>query len=490
MKKYFIFLASVLMLFTFSSCNKEEQGDNKKEQEKSKECKLLEFSVKGKTIDIKGELYEHDKVVELVYNKEQFAEFNDLTVTMKISDKAVVTPDPATVKDFTTDKVFTITAEDGKTNTKWTVKPVEAKVVVEINKMLDKDFAALGITNFAKFAGNVVAFCAVDKFACTNLCVYNLDGTKAGQLNITGLGENPTIVNLGNDIKGRLVASVAYQDNEFTKPSTNTSNNNVTRFFIWKDGWDKAPVMIYENKGKVNLFMNVGGDFDNNMIIMAPGPRNGWHHCWVFENGKLNNKKWSWFKTGFKKESDANFTIMQGVGAGENVCPMSGSKEGKFIFAHALPKISKAEGWLDRCGGSYVAYRKGITGEDTPLRGTLWQDKLVAKQGHAGIFGYGNIEICASIKGFSFNGTDYAAITHVGWSAAYLTIPDITNSTKEETKYLLRTQSKAAKSLMPSVAYVYDPTTDTGHIITLYSIGPDATSKPFIMQYDITRKKI
>ena len=68
MKKYFLLIASALMLLSFSSCTKEnkEEDKNKKEPEKSKECKLLEFSVKGKTCDITGEIYDRDKVVELV----------------------------------------------------------------------------------------------------------------------------------------------------------------------------------------------------------------------------------------------------------------------------------------------------------------------------------------------------------------------------------------------------------------------------------------
>lgn len=493
MKKYFLLIASALMLLSFSSCTKEnkEEDKNKKEPEKSKECKLLEFSVKGKTCDIKGEIYDRDKVVELVYLAEQFTEFNDLTVKMKVSDKATVTPDPATVKDFTTDKVFTITAEDGITKAEWTVKAVEAKMVVSIEKKLDKELSELGIDNFAKFAGNVIAFCATDKFACANLGVYNMDGTKAGQLNVTGLGDNPTIVNLGNDVKGRLVATVGYQNKEdYTVPSTDATNINAMRVFIWKDGWDKAPLQIYQNPAKLALFMNVGGDFDNSMIIMAPGPRNGSHHTWVFENGTLNGEKWAFFKTGYTTEANPVSNTLQGVGAGENVCPIDGTKEGKFLFAHALPVVSAADGWHDRCAGSYVAARVGLDGEDKPLKGTLWPDKLVSKEKHAGIWGYGNIEICASVKGFTFNGVDYAAIAHVGWAGAYFTLSDITNSTKDKTEYLLRTQAKAMAAAMPSVGYVYDPTTDTGRIIVLFSIGTEKNAKPFIMQYDITRKKI
>ena len=498
MKKSFFYLASALMMLSIYSCKQETPAPKPAptpEPEKSKECKLISFEVKGGSLEIKGELYENDKVVELLYMPEDGEMLKDMTATVKISEKATIAPDPATVKDFSKDQKFTITAEDGETKAEWTVKPTLAKMKVEITEKMKKPLADIGIANFAKFAGNAIAFCAADKFAGTNKVVYNLDGTKAGDLNLTGMVANPTIVTLANDNKGRLIAAIGYKDEAYTEPCENANDIKSSNFWIWKDGWDKAPTKIYENGNNVAMFMNVGGDFDNNMIMMAPSPaRNGNFHTWVFENGVLQGSKWQWFKTGYKDEAPAlsQITAMQGSKAGENVCPMDGTKEGTFVWAHALPKVTVAEGGWDRNGGSVVAKRKGIDGtEDTHLRGTLFPDALVEKEQHGGIWGFGNVEICANIKGFTFNGIDYVAIAHVGWKAAYFTIPDMTNSTEGETKYLLRSQKILdIVGSVPSVAYVYDKSKDTGHVLALISIGTDSNGKPHLVHYEITRTKI
>lgn len=503
MKKSFIYLASALMMLSIYSCKQETPAPKPAptpEPEKSKECKLISFEVKRGSLEIKGELYENDKVVELLYVPEQGEMLKDMTATVKISEKATIAPDPATVKDFSIDQKFTITAEDGETKAEWTVKPTLAKMKVEITEKMKKPLADIGIANFAKFAGNAIAFCAADKFAGTNKVVYNLDGTKAGDLNLTGMVADPTIVTLANDNKGRLIAALGYKDEAYTEPCENANDIKSSNFWIWKDGWDKAPTKIYENNNNVAMFMNVGGDFDNNMIMMAPGPaRNGHFHTWVFENGVLQGSKWEWFKTG-KTESEGVISTMQGgwdgalCRAGENVCPMDGTKEGTFVWAHALPKQKKEDhGWgKDGNGGSIVAKREGIGGtEDTHLRGTLFSDGLVELIRHGGVWGFGNVAICANIKGFTFNGIDYVAIAHVGWQAAYFTIPDMTNSTEGETKYLLKSQKVCTiTGSVPSVAYVYDKSKDTGHVLALFSIGTDLSGIPHLVHYEITRTKI
>lgn len=496
MKKYLLLLASALMLLSVAGCGKKEpqpkpEPNPEPPVEKSKECKLLSFSVKGDKIEIKGELYNEDKVVELVYLAEELPLLANVTATATFSEKATIAPDPATVKDFTKDQVFTITAEDGKTTAKWTVKPVLAKMTVEINKVSSKKLSEMGVESFTKFAGNQIAFCAVDKYACANRTVLNLDGTKAGELNVSGMVANPTLVTLGNDNQGRLVATVGFKDKGYTTPCENANGIKSTQIWLWKDGWDKAPVKIYENPADVAMFMNVGGDWDNSMIVTAVSPgRNGNHHIWVFEKGVLNREKWEFFKTGFESESAPNLAALSGAGAGENVCPMDGTKEGTFVWAHALPLITPEQGGWNRCGGSVVATREGTTGTDKHLRGTIWADKLVAKQQHGGIYEFGNIEICANIKGFTFNGEDYVAVTHVGWDKAYTTVINMTKSTDTVSEYLLRTQATPMTICMPAVAYVYDKAKDTGHLLVLYGAGNTETRDMAVTHYDLTRKKI
>lgn len=495
MKKYLLRTVSVLMLLVLAACGKKEpsqpEPNPEPSVEKSKECKLLSFSVKGDRIEIKGELYNEDKVVELVYLAEELPLLANVTATATFSEKATIAPDPATVKDFSKDQAFTITAEDGKTTAQWTVKPVLAKMTVEVGKTWSKTLKELGIENFTKFAGNQIAFCAVDKYAAANKTVYNLDGTKAGDLNVGGMGADPVLVSLGNDVKGRLVATVGFGDAAYSTPCVDANGIKSTQIWLWKDGWDKAPVKIYENPADVAMFMNVGGNWDDNMIVTASSPsRNCNHHVWVFENGVLNKGAWEFFKTGFEGEATCINTLIQGTTAGENICPMDGTKDGTFVWAHALPKITVAEGGWDRCGGSVVATREGTKGTDKHLRGTIWADKLAAKQQHGGIYEFGNVEICANIKGFAFNGEDYVAVTHVGWDKAYVTVINMTQSTEEETKYLLRTQPTPLNAGIPAVAYVYDAAKDTGHILVLFGVGTKDTADPFMALYDVTRKKI
>lgn len=492
MNKYLLLIASIAMLFSLASCKGKEQPDPKPEPqvEKSKDCKILSFSVKSDQLELKGEVYNEDKVVELVYLAEELPLLVNVNASVTLSEKATIAPDPATVKDYSKDQSFTVTAEDGKTKATWTVKPVLARMTVEINKTWSKTLKELSVENFTKFAGNQIAFCTVDKYAGVNKVVYNLDGSKAGDLNVSGMVANPTLVTLGNDEEGRLVATAGFSDEGYATPCGHATTIKSTEIWIWKDGWDKAPAKIYENPADVAMFMNVGGNWDKNMIVTALAPsRNGSSHVWLFEKGVLNKGAWEFFKTGFESEATFIKSELQGTSAGENVCSIDGTKEGTFVWAHALPLITEAEGGWNRCGGSVVATREGTKGTDKHLKGTIWADKLAAKQQHGGIWEFGNIEICANIKGFNFNGEDYVAVGHVGWDKAYVTVINMAQSAEGDTKYLLRTQPTPLAASMPSVAYVYDKAKDTGHVLVLFGVGQDTTD-PFMVLYDVTRKKM
>ncbi|GEM_PF-2999861 len=54
-------------------------------------------------------------------------DLTNLAVTYTISDKATISPDPATVKDYSAPVKFTVTAEDGTTAVEWTVTITEDK---------------------------------------------------------------------------------------------------------------------------------------------------------------------------------------------------------------------------------------------------------------------------------------------------------------------------------------------------------------------------
>ena len=218
-KSLFAFLAAASLAVAFSACKKEAKPEPKPEPKPlSTEAKLLQFDVtgvneNGKTITIEGALFEKEKVVELSYLPEDLPALKAATkVDYKISEKATIAPDPATLTDFSVENgvKFTVTAEDGKTAVEYTVLAQAAKFNVKTSEVWNKTYGELGIAAHPYNACGI-AFTGRN-FATADGSVFDLDGKKIGKLNFTGVPTsdkaNFLLIDMTNDVNGVLLATV------------------------------------------------------------------------------------------------------------------------------------------------------------------------------------------------------------------------------------------------------------------------------------------
>ncbi len=520
MKKYLMLLASVMMLGAFSSCSKEE--NNKKEPatppvEKSTECKLLSFDVKGEGIDIKGDVYEQEKVVELLYLPEQADAMKNLAATYTVSEKATISPDPATVKDYSAEQKFTVTAEDGKTKAEYTVMGQVAKFDVSLKpgKVIDLKNAFDG--DLVKIDGNMIGFCSPNMLALPSMEAISLDGSKKEKINTEGIPAGYCIQGMGNDDNGYLVVCFGYGDNNYGgKTPAFLAEILSMQIWIWKDGYQKAPTKIYENPAAVGAFLTVGGDFNKSMICCGKpyGSRNGVSHLWMWKDGntKVESGAWQWvvgdpresIKTNTKENEHAEAPYWwngSGNSAGEMMNFIDGTKEGKLLWSCADDKClwdKEKNAFVSAGGAVYVrdgagtGKTEGYSVEDANMHmnANTFKVGAAAKPRYAGKWGYGNIAATPKIKGFKYNGEYYAAAASTAWTMAYFTIMNISKSTKTETNTLLDSQKidEFGGPLASSTAYVYDPETDTGHVVFMQKKKEGKEGKLYC--YDLVRKKL
>ena len=525
MKKFFLFAATALMIGAFASCTPEEEtkdDDNKNEEEqkqepeKSKAAKLLTFSLSDGTVTLEGEIFDSQKIVEVQYNPEDAAVITNATATVTISEKATISPDPATIKDWSSEQKLTVTAEDGQSKNEYTVKtiPMEYAVSIAPADGDGKKLVEIGAANdIAFFAGNQIAFCDVDKIVTSDGRVYNLDLTFVGNLNRGEIPSGCAFTSMGNDDNGVLIAAVGYGDAEYTIPGADGDGvltwnyTNATRFYAWKDGYDQAPTKIYENASFLS-WMNVSGDVNGKMLITAKQSGNvGNHHLFHFDNGVVSGAKWAWYNTG-KEEVDRsasdvmNFTPAcwrLGQTAGSTVSPLGVEKEDAlFIHGQAMsalsvedPEYSTDKWGKDGNAGMFVGVRQGYNNtENLYLRGTA-ETINGGTARYGGLYGWGNVCTTGNIKAFRYNGNVYAAISGSDWNEPHITVVDVTASTADKTEYLLSTQGVAKSLVNPitSVAYVYNPATDKGEIAVFYENSGANENESFIRRFTISREK-
>lgn len=531
MKKQLLLIASMAMLGLAAGCEKEKEEPTPPEPvvEKSTKCMLLEFSIKNEYTQIKGSVYEMDKAVELVYLPGNLEQLAQCEATYKISEKATISPDPATVKNYTTPQKFTVTAEDGKSKAEYTVTPKEARMEISFKpvggpmKLQDIIGASIPI----EIEGNRLAFCAADRLAFPNMEAVTLDGKKKEAINVTGIPANYAVTGMGNDENGYLVVNFGFSNENYGGPVPKTITEVKSfQIWIWKDGYTAAPTKLYEKSGWLGAFMTVGGNFKKSMICAGKPNLNrqsfsGKSHLWVWENGdpQVVSSKWCWF-LGDPKEWEKVYTTetsggksiagsdywVDGCGAtpGEMINAIDGTVDGKFIWACAdLMSIRKDDGVTPSAGGGIVYVRDGAKKDETTynvendnmhLNGNLFEAGIVTKKRYGGSYGYGNIDWLPEIKGFKYNGEYFAAVTSTGWQDAYFTVINISKSTKGKTEYLLGSQSigggttvLGATPTTGSVAYVYDPKTDIGHLAVTRMSSNDA-GIGLLYLYEITRK--
>lgn len=475
---------------------------NDPEAPKSKACKILSLTVTSGDIVIEGDIFDEEKFIELTYDPEQAIALSNAVATVTISEKATIDPDPATITDWTKEVKLTVTAEDGTTKAEYSVEPAQRQYTVAISWTVEGLAESMGAATMAKFGGNCHAFCGLDKWADCEGNVFNLQMEKIGTLNMDGTDEG-AIVSMGNDDQGVLVAALGYANADYTGTPLSSAELASTRIYAWPDGYDSAPVMLYDNPNNVGQYLNIVGSLAGDMYAFAyTDGRQGDHHTWSFHEGsRPSGDEWRFFNThvldnrwGDSCNGDSSLEyfyasgLNNGLSSGQNVSaveitPGSDGKPsgGIYVFASAAPEWDGGTGgsWW-RLAGTEVYAREGIDGENVPMKANI--ASLVATfDKHGGSMEYGNTDFCGGIKAFNYSGTHFAAIAHVGVQNAYLTIQNVDYYLYGEEggeRFLLSTVA-ALKTPptndKPSIAYVFDPETGNGYVLAGYIRGVDST---------------
>ena len=543
MKRTFLLIASAMMLLAFGcqpqpvnddpeEGKEEQKPDPKPEEPKSKECQILSFAVEAGGLEFEGTIYNQENAVVIEAFPEQLDLFKNVTkVTYTISEKATISPDPATVTDFSTSPTFTVTAEDGTTTKRYIVDVEEAMFQMAIQaregQSAPVDVETIGISNdFVKGPGNQVTFVAPDRIAIADGNIYTLDLEKVGAINREGIAEDMYFAAMGNDENNVLIAALV-SGGELTPGSITT-----TIYYAWLDGWDKAPVPFYIKEGQGNYanYMNVAGDAKSRMLITACYASGEAVHAWYFDYDESLGKpqtageKWSEFAG---PEGAGATSYLFGGSAGKSVSPFAADKNGLMVYAITRgqlsdvdPKYSEHVGdgaeetthWKkDGGAGPQIVVRQGqdgvgasgksLGGDDIlHLRGTVYPDAYSVLR-YGGLWGWGNLAAPANIKAFTLDDNKYVAVGHAGWGKSYFTVVDITNSTESEdlgcsptesnTAYLLKTQPYDLPGCIVSVAYSPDTTIGGGHIAVIYGhTDIEGSNYTKIQVWDIFKKKI
>lgn len=458
-----LFTLAAVAALCFASCKKDdpitpEPTPEPKPEVKSEECKLIKLVAVTSAGEIEASLFSNEKVAEINYLGEHFEGLKAATLQVEVSPKATTDLKEGKVYDLTTEKVeFTVTAEDGVHKATWKIEAVEAEVVLSCEPVDQNVPGKFGIVDVSKL-GSSVAFCGVDKIATINGEVYDFDANKVGDLNMEGVPAGAIMLSINNDVNGVVIANFGF-DKE-GNPTTVGDNINYGYVFAWKDGFDKAPIIVYtnvnnepNNRGNSFGYMNCGGDVNGDFLLCAIFAGRGAttnHHVWEFHNGDFSKPKWHNFKTDYVS-NDGNW--------GQIIAPASGNVNGTFFIGDSMGDNK----------GYHVYTRHGVqnTGEDVALQGTT-KTTVPGVQG-AGIpegnAQYGNYST-GHIKAFMLNGTPYVITASTGWPEVYITIQS-NDPADEKNHYLLKTQYFSASQVIPSAAYVYDAANDKGQVLLL-----------------------
>lgn len=466
--RFFAFLAAA-SLVAFASCEKEpESSDDGKGNEpetpvvKSDACKLTALSLVAGEETLEGFVYEEDKVVEVAYFAYQFEALASATAEVTISDKATISPDPATDADYTVEGgvKFTVTAEDGEHKTEYTVIVKEAEFNVKCQLVWEKTFGDLGVST-ASFSQANVGFSGTN-FVTRNLEVLDLTGAKVGTVNVEGVAgagqEGFGFACMTNDHAGHLVASVALTAEG--APAPNSDSVAQSYIYVWKNGWNSAPEQFYyTNEGNVTLYMSAGGDLTGNGIVNVISPGRGattMFHTFYTTAG-AEGYQWAAFNTQYVS-NDGNW--------GQIVSPATGSIYGDFVICDSQGSNN----------GMMFYARHGFEdkGADVALTGTVLDDQLAEGGGSNQ---YGNYST-GHARAFTLNGTSYVVACSSGWPCTYVTIQTL--NPDDEDHYLLRTQVLSTPAPVSCSAYCNDEA--TGKVYILVSAQSET---PMMALYEI-----
>lgn len=499
MKATKIFFAALALIGALASCDPVDQPNDKPDEpSKSNECKLTAFVVTVGEETIEAFVDQSDKTIEVSYFKYQYDALKAATAVATISDKATISPDPATALDYTVEGGvdFTVTAEDGTTATTYKAFLALAEISEKCTKVWEKTFSGdLGLADKPNFDCGV-AFCDMDKFVYADLRVFDLNGNYVGKLNtegVTGLCVFTTIADsnsptgsreiiatrtqlecLSNDANGVLVAIACFEGD---KPEGASIGSCKSEVYAWLNGWDAKPTKIYGPVDYQCMYMSVAGDVKGDFVlnfrtgVTAPPQM---HHVLVYKGGKYfkdnGDPACTWY--GPMIEHPCNDGCW-----GQQLSFFSGDPEDGFVVWDSLAAAEYGES--GNASAAFYVYNEGLTAfvngaaEEVGLNGIVnWGDPWHVQGGH---FSYGNYS-CGHVRAFIYNGQKYIVACSSSWDHSWITVQKATDLVEDDeetdevdesiSNYLLPTdQIEGAAACAPCCAYVYDRDTRTGHIV-------------------------
>ena len=460
--RFFGILAVAAMLASSVACEKEPETTPKptpeEKPELSTEAKLTALTLTAGDATFEGFVYETDKVVEITYLAEQLNLLKNATANVTVSAKATVSPDPTQARDYTVEGgvVYTVTAEDGTTKAEYKVELTEAVVEVRTTEVWKKTIATLGYAGHLQ-ADCGIAFCGEGLFALSDGSVYDLEGTKVGNLNVEGVVnaglEGFEFVCMTSDDNGNLVATVGYNAaGGCPVPGDGDDQIATSKVYAWVNGYDQKPYLVNEQpEGNNARYMSVAGDIKNgpSVLVLRSGSGNptvNFHH-FVTSTGMAEGYAGDWsFYTVTTNGQDGCW--------GTQVSPAA--VNGAYFIWDSAPTGE------DDNSTSYVYATDNTAAELTALSGTITDDEILDAQ-YAGWNGlqFGNYSV-GHVRGFMYDGKAYVAASTSGWSQLYLTV---VSADGEE--YLLRTQAFDGGAAFGASAYWYDEATSTGYLVYL-----------------------
>lgn len=300
-RSLFAIALGAFALFGLNSCSDDDSEGGG--PEKRPYCEIEKFSVPVPNVEAK---IDKDKaVVELYVAPDLVDLLSDVQPTGELSIGATVVPAFSVKQDFTKEVTYLVTAEDGKTQKTWTVKPVVSKYVAQgigsVKLLWAKDVTAL------ELSVNEPAIAAFEDKVVVSRPGRIYDGTTGdytGQdLNVEGMqgasnsaNNNPFVVT--NDSEGNLIGCTLGQF---------VTAGEGWRVYKW-NSLTAAPVEVlsYVQKtadGAKELFgrrLTVVGDINANAIITSYNVHDdniklptvasaaGYHYCWSVTGGVAN----------------------------------------------------------------------------------------------------------------------------------------------------------------------------------------------------------
>lgn len=381
-------IASLSMVSCFDDKDPEIKAGGP-EITRAQKAHLTSLSINlGEGRTIKCDVYDYDNTIDLSYTTDDVEALKSATATCTLSDGARISPDPAKPLDYTVPIEFTVTSEDGSGVRKYKTVPFEKVLTyyTKVSEVISRKVAQLGIDEASAYH---LIGCSGKNIVINDKVFDGKTLAPVGTLDQTGL--DYPLAWLTNDSAGHLVASTAPEGNMEKSPSS---------YWVWKDGWDKAPVrFLHSDTGAIAGFLQVGGDVTKgSALAVALGARGaaGAYFLFLLTDGERSG--YVAFTSGVPT-NDGSWSQM--------ASPCTGELGGRWFL------------WDSVSGGGNGYTFNGIPeGKTTP-------DRLVELSGVVGTGpkGWGNHQY-GSCFAFNFNDTDYGAFLTHGWPATYLTVED------------------------------------------------------------------